>query len=80
MGVYEKVDKFNDLLLNCLGQYVPIISFKLQHKSHPCFNGEIKQRIIARKKLHSKARRRMSIQRSRKEPPFLVIFNHFILK
>ena len=80
MGVYEKVGKFNDLLLNCLGQHVPIISFKLQHKSHPCFNGEIKQRIIASKKLHSKARSRMSIQRSRKEPPFLVIFNHFTLK
>ena len=80
MGVYEKVDKFNDLFLNCLGQHAPIISFKLKHKSHLCFNGEIKQRIIARKKLHRKARRRMSIQRSRKKPPFLVIFNHFILK
>lgn len=80
MGVYEKVDKFNDLFLNCLGQHAPIVSFKLKHKSHLCFNGEIKQRIIARKTLHRKARRRMSIQRSRKKPPFLVIINHFILK
>lgn len=38
-------------VLNCLGQHAPIISFKLKHKSHPCFNGAIKQRIIARKKL-----------------------------
>ena len=56
IGEYEKEDKFNDLFLNFLGQHAPIYLFTQTQKYHPCFNGEIKQRIIAKKKLHRKAR------------------------
>ena len=59
-GVDEKVDNFNVLFLTCLDQHVPVKSVKLEHKSHPCVNGEIKQRIIAKNKSHRKARRSKS--------------------